>query len=60
MTDARHWSVRAGSFSTDKFDINTANFANDTSGGLFALELREQGQRQTLDFSTFVGGVIFV
>ena len=39
------WKILAagtaiGSFSTNKFTINTANFVNDISGGLFALELR--------------------
>ena len=39
------WKILAagtaiGSFSTNKFTINTANFVNDIGGGLFALELR--------------------
>lgn len=54
MTDARHWSVRAGSFSTDKFDINTAGFtAYNPNSGLFALELRNDSKDLYL---TYTGG----
>lgn len=50
------WKILAagtaiGSFSTNKFTINTANFVNDISGGLFALELRNDNKDLYLTYS---------